>query len=267
MLYGARMSDRLSSILEAKRAHVAARKAIKPREAMDLNRAGPPRGFLDALREARAQGRFGLIAEIKKASPSKGLIRADFNPPALAMAYAAGGATCISVLTDEPYFQGKDAYLHDARAAVPLPVLRKDFIIDSYQIAEARELGADAILLIVAALSDDQLREFEAEATTMGLDILVEVHNESEMERALRLSSPLIGINNRNLKTMAVDLDTSERLATMVPADRLLVSESGLGTHEDLLRMQRAGITSFLIGEAMMREKDVETATRRMLNG
>lgn len=261
------MSDRLSSILEAKRAHVAARKVVKPRESMDLETVGPPRGFARALRAARDEGRFGLIAEIKKASPSKGLIRADFNPPALAMAYAAAGATCLSVLTDEPYFQGKDIYLQQARAAVSLPALRKDFIVDSYQIAEARELGADAILLIVAGLADEQLHAFEAAAVALGMDILVEVHDEDELERALHLSTPLIGINNRNLKTMAVDLGTSERLARLVPPDRLLVSESGLATHEDLLHMQAVGITSFLVGEAMMREEDVEAATRLLLRG
>ena len=259
------MADRLQPILEAKRAHVAARKAVRPRESLDLDSNGPPRGFAAALQGARAENRFGLIAEIKKASPSKGLIRADFVPATLAAAYAEGGATCLSVLTDEPYFQGKDAYLVQARAAVSLPALRKDFVIESYQLAEARSLGADAVLLIVAALPQGLLESLEAEALSLGLDVLLEVHDEAEMERALMLKSSLIGVNNRNLKTMAVDLETTLRLGKMVPADRLIIAESGLSTRPDLARMAAGGVTSFLIGEALMREADVAAATRRLL--
>lgn len=259
------MADRLQPILEAKRAHVAAKKAVRPRESLDLGAYGPPRGFVAALLAARAEGRPGLIAEIKKASPSKGLIRADFVPAALAAAYQEGGATCLSVLTDEPYFQGKDAYLVQARGAVSLPALRKDFVIESYQLAEARSLGADAILLIVAALEQGLLETLESEALALGLDVLVEVHDEAEMERALRLQSPLIGVNNRNLKTMTVDLETTLRLSRMAGDDRLIVSESGLSTRADLALMTSGGVSSFLIGEALMREADVAAATRRLL--
>jgi indole-3-glycerol phosphate synthase len=262
------MADRLQPILDAKRAHVAGRKAVRPADSFDLSAQGPPRGFARALTEARAAGRFGLIAEVKKASPSKGLIRADFEPAEIAAAYAAGGATCLSVLTDEPYFQGRDAYLAQARAAAPaLPALRKDFILDPYQLAESRALGADAILLIVAALADSALAELEAQALALGLDVLVEVHDEAEFERALALTSPLIGVNNRNLKTMAVDLAISERLAAKLPEGRLLVAESGLSGPADLARLADAGVTSFLVGEALMREADVEAATRRLLGG
>ncbi|MGQ5700769.1 indole-3-glycerol phosphate synthase TrpC [Sandaracinobacteroides sp. A072] len=262
------MGDRLAPILDAKRAHVAARKAIRPPESLDPDANGPVRGFARALLMARIGERVGLIAEVKKASPSKGLIRPDFNPAALAAAYQAGGATCLSVLTDEPYFQGHDSYLAEARNAAPrLPALRKDFIVDRYQIAESRALGADAILLIVAALDDAQLQDFEAEATAMGLDVLVEVHDESELDRALALKTSLIGINNRNLKTMETSLSVTEALAPRVPADRILVSESGIALHEDLNRLGRAGITTFLVGESLMREDDVEAATRRLLTG
>jgi len=259
------MADRLQPILEAKRAHVAAKKAVAPRESLDTGRADSPRGFLAALQAARREGRPGLIAEIKKASPSKGLIRADFVPADLALAYQAGGATCLSVLTDEPYFQGRDVHLQQARAAVSLPVLRKDFVIESYQLAEARALGADAILLIVAALEQSLLQELEAEALALGLDVLAEVHDEAELERALRLQTPLIGVNNRDLKTMAVDIATSIRLAALAPADRLIVAESGLSNHADLVAIQQGGVSTFLIGEALMREADVTAATRAML--
>lgn len=261
------MADRLQPILDNKRATIAARKAVRPVETLDVEAHGAPRGFAAALLAKRAAGQFGLIAEIKKASPSKGLIRADFQPAEHARAYAAGGAACLSVLTDEPYFQGKDAYLVAARAAVTLPALRKEFILDPYQIRESRALGADAILLIVAALTDAQLADFEQQAADLGLDVLVEVHDEPELERALRLKTPLIGVNNRNLKTMTVDLATSEKLATMVPGNRLLVAESGISGHSDLLRLQKSAITTFLIGESLMRHDDVEAATRRLLQG
>lgn len=261
------MADRLQPIIAAKRDHVARRKAELGNSALDLAANGPPRGFVAALRRRRAAGDYGLIAEIKKASPSKGLIRADFQPEDHARAYQAGGAACLSVLTDEPYFQGSDAFLIAARKAVALPALRKDFIIDGWQIDESRSLGADAILLIVASLEDGQLAEYETRAHEIGLDVLVEVHDEAEMERALRLKTPLIGVNNRNLKTMTVDLATSERLAALVPDDRLLVGESGIGNHADIERLEAAGIGCFLVGESLMRHDDVEAATRRLLTG
>ncbi|MCG2839685.1 indole-3-glycerol phosphate synthase TrpC [Sandaracinobacter sp. RS1-74] len=261
-------ADRLQPIIEAKRAHVAARKAVKPESTLDLKANGPTRGFAAALKAARAADHFGLIAEVKKASPSKGLIRADFDPAAIAEAYEAAGATCLSVLTDEPYFQGKDSFLALARHAAPsLPALRKDFIIDRYQVAESRVLGADAILLIVAALTDAELAEFEAQAMLLGLDVLVEVHDEAELERALKLHTPLIGVNNRNLKTMAVDIGLSARLAERIPEGRLIVAESGLSAHADLASLKAAGVSTFLVGEALMREADVEAATRRLLTG
>lgn len=260
------MADRLQPILEAKRAHVAARKAVMPAAQLDPKRNGPPRGFARALLEARAAGRTGLIAEIKKASPSQGLIRPDFDVAAIAAAYEAGGATCLSVLTDEPYFQGRDSYVAQARHAAPsLPALRKDFIVDSYQIAESRALGADAVLLIAAALGDSELAEFEAAALALGLDVLVEVHDEAELERVLALETPLIGINNRDLRTMAVDLAVTERLARQVPAGRLVVAESGIAGAADLARLKESGVTTALVGETLMRAPDVEAATRRLL--
>jgi indole-3-glycerol phosphate synthase len=261
------MSDTLARILSGKREEVARGRAARPIGAVErAARSAPaPRGFAAALERTVAAGRYGLIAEIKKASPSKGLIRADFDPPALARAYAEGGATCLSVLTDEPWFQGRDEYLVAARGAVELPVLRKDFLIDPYQIAESRALGADCVLLIMAALSDTQARELEGAAADHGMDVLIEVHDAAELDRALRLEGRLIGINNRNLKSLEVDLRTTEELAPKVPDNRLLVAESGLFTPADLARMARAGARCFLIGESLMRQTDVAAATRALL--
>lgn len=261
------MSDVLARIVADKRAEVARRRAERPpARLIEAARAAPPvRGFRRRLQEAVAAGRFGLIAEIKKASPSRGVIRADFDPAALARAYREGGATCLSVLTDTPYFQGSDADLQAARAVVDLPVLRKDFTIDPYQVVEARALGADCVLLILAAVDDGCAREIEAAARDHGLDVLIEVHDEAELDRALALRSPLIGVNNRNLKTLTVDLATTERLAPRLPDDRVLVCESGLKTPADLQRMARAGACCFLIGEHLMSQPDVAAATRALL--
>jgi indole-3-glycerol phosphate synthase len=258
------MTNKLTEICAAKRDEVIARKPL------GLSHFAPPspvRGFAAALRAKAASG-FALIAEIKKASPSKGLIRADFDPASHASAYEAGGAACLSVLTDAPYFQGHEDYLIAARAACALPVLRKDFMIDPWQCDEARAMGADAILIIVAALEDTQMAEIEAAALVHNLEVLIEVHDETEMERALtRLKSQLIGINNRNLKTFAVDLTTTERLAAMVPPDILLVCESGISTHADCVRMADADVCTFLVGESLMRQANVESATRALLTG
>ncbi len=260
------MSDRLAEICAAKLEHVARCKVRRPLADIEASLPPePPRGFVRALRSHAEAGRPGLIAEIKRASPSKGLIRADFDPATLARAYAAGGATCLSVLTDTPFFQGADEHLGEARAAAPLPAIRKDFMLDPYQVAEARALGADAVLLIIAALGDAQAAELEAAAETFNLDVLVEVHDEAELERALRLRSPLVGINNRNLKTFEVDLATTERLARLAPEGRLLVCESGIGSSADIARMRAAGVHCFLVGESLMRQADVAAATASLL--
>jgi indole-3-glycerol phosphate synthase len=261
------MNDVLDRICADKRAHVARAKAAVSEAALiaSLTAAPPVRPFAAALKQHLAAGRYGLIAEIKKASPSAGLIRADFDPAELARAYEAGGATCLSVLTDIPYFQGNDDDLRMARNAASLPVLRKDFIVDPYQIIESRHIGADCVLLIMTALSDAAARELAAAAVEHGLDVLAEVHDQAELERALLLGVRLIGINNRNLKTLAVDLGTTERLARDVPADRIVVAESGIRSPDDLDRLAASGAQCFLVGETLMREPDVAAATRRLL--
>ncbi len=263
------MSDTLARICADKRALIARRKAGRGLGALEAEAraAGPPRGFAAALARAAAADGVALIAEIKKASPSRGLIRADFDPPALARAYRDGGAACLSVLTDTPYFQGDDGHLRAARAAVALPCLRKDFILDPYQVVESRALGADCVLLIMAAIDDGAAAEIESAAREWGMDVLVEVHDEGELARAARLESRLIGVNNRNLKTLEVDLATTERLAPLAPADSELVCESGVHGHGDLGRMTRAGVRRFLVGELLMRQTDVAAATAALLDG
>ena len=256
----------LDRIRDYKLEEAAARKAARPLSAVEAAAREAPatRGFETALRRAAADG-YGLIAEIKKASPSKGLIRADFDPPALARAYAAGGAACLSVLTDGPSFQGDDAFLVAARAAVDLPVLRKDFLYDPWQVAEARSLAADCILIIMAAVSDAQAAELEDAAMGFGMDVLVEVHDRQELDRAQRLKSHLIGINNRDLRTFETRLETTRELAPHVPAARLVVAESGLSGPEELADLARHGARCFLVGESLMRQPDVTAATRALL--
>ena len=261
------LDDILARICIDKRAEVAARKVAMPLDELKAaaRDADKPRGFGRALMDASAAGHPALITEIKKASPSGGLIREDFEPVALARAYAEGGAACLSVLTDEKYFAGTPEHLKAARAAVRLPVLRKDFMLEAWQIYESRAMGADCILLIMAALEDAVARDLEGLARALDMDVLVEVHNEDELERALGLQTPLLGINNRNLKTMVTALETTETLSCMCPPDRFVVSESGIKTHEDVARLQKVCVQGFLVGKSLMREDDVAAAVRRLL--
>ena len=262
------MTDVLAGIAAYKREDVAARKLATPQAEMEARArdASAPRGFRVALERVSGTGRPALIAEIKKASPSKGLIRADFDPPALALAYERGGATCLSVLTDGPSFQGDDAFLVAARDAVALPCLRKDFLVDPWQVAESRALGADAILIILAMIDDALAAELLSEAGRFGMDALIETHDEAEMARACKLGGNLVGINNRSLRTFDVDLDTTRRLATLSPAGALLVAESGIFTPDDVRRVSDAHAQAVLVGESLMREADVEAATRALLS-
>ena len=261
------MTDILADIAAYKREEVRERKAARAQAEVDAaaKAATPPRGFRAALERAHAPGRLALIAEIKKASPSRGLIRADFDPPALARAYETGGAACLSVLTDGPSFQGADAFLTAAREAATLPALRKDFLVDPWQVAESRALGADAILVILAMVDDSLAHELLIEAKRWGMDALIEVHDEAEMARAATLGGHLIGVNNRNLRTFVTDLSITERLAPLAPLNALFVTESGIGGPDDMMRLERAGARAMLVGESLMRQADVTTATRTLL--
>jgi indole-3-glycerol phosphate synthase len=261
------MSDILEKIAAYKRVDVAGRKAARSWTEVEeaAMSASPPRGFRRALEQAHAPGRLALIAEIKKASPSKGLIRADFDPPALARAYAHGGAACLSVLTDAPSFQGHDDYLVAARDAVALPCIRKDFLVDPWQVAESRALGADCILVILSMVDDSLAGELLSEARRFGMDALVETHDAAEMVRAATLGATLVGVNNRSLRTFEVDLATTEQLAKEAPANALLVTESGIFTPADVTRLERSGAKAMLVGESLMRQADVAAATRALL--
>ena len=263
------INDVLIQICNDTRAETARRKAEEPVEALKARIAAqtPPRGFGRRLMDHVNLHRVALIAEVKKASPSGGLIRPDFDPPALAQAYQEGGATCLSVLTDQKYFQGEIAHLEAVRDAVPMPVLRKDFILEPWQVYESRAMGADCILLILAALSDDEARELEALARALDMDVLAEVHDEAELGRALGLQTPLIGINNRNLKTLKTDLQTAITLAPQVPPDRFLIAESGIQTPADVTRLVDAGLQCYLVGESLMRQADVAQAVRDLIGG
>ncbi len=267
--HDADIPDALARICADTREEVQRRKALSSIDSL-RNRIAtkrPTRGFGRCLMEAAARDGFALIAEIKKASPSGGLIRPDFDPAAIARAYRDGGAACLSVLTDEPHFQGSLDDMRDARNAVGLPVLRKDFILEPWQVYESRAMGADCILLIMAALSDEQARELEGLARALDMDVLAEVHEPREIDRSLGLQTPLIGINNRNLRTLKTDLSVTEELASYVPPDRFLISESGIRTHADLQRLAEAGSHCFLVGESLMRQPDVTAATRALLGG